>query len=160
MIEVRARYSEGPIFLGEVRYSIKDLAFDHSLNVTQSTEFPHMMRQSLTFDTLAIDCDLRTTRALYAWGYTPRAGWKKGTVGLPSIVRSGQVLVEIDEPVQKGEVIQIADRESTVMKFDRSSGWFECSAGLADQGVEIAANTIIGLKGDEIVALWLRPRFV
>ncbi len=159
VVAARFRYQEGPIFQEKVEYILEDRAFDHSLNILYPLADLYRERGSLALDTLAIDYAVPSMRLLYVWGYAPREAWRRLRVTLPPNVKSGQVFVELDRVIQRGQVVQLGDRLSTSMKFDKRTGWFECSIGDSDRGIEFAENTIAGLHGDELVAVWLRPEF-
>jgi len=97
---------------------------------------------------------------LYVSGYCPYQEWQKTPLVVPAYLSAGLVLVSPEpKSVPSGTSIGINDLNSRWYVYVNVEGWI-CIGDPADRGdqaVEFAPNCVAVLKGDFLVALWLKP---
>jgi hypothetical protein len=117
-------------------------------------------RTSLAIDSLQLEAGVGTGELLYAWGYCPTSAWTPLSLK-PSPSKKGKVFVEVDPPLE--EAISVSISRSVVWSygFDRESGWVCIFLSLSplESLIEIAEGVLIGLIGENINSVWLRPDF-
>jgi hypothetical protein len=117
---------------------------------------------SLAFTTLQIEVGIERRELLYPWGLFPNTRWQIGHLSLP-VFQNGRVRV-ISEGIelQSGVSISIPNCVAWPIVWDRVSGWICFGLALSSNSVaiEYAKGAAVVIAGDQIVALWLRPKFV
>jgi hypothetical protein len=99
-------------------------------------------------------------QVLYVDGYCPHQGWQHTSLRVPTYVSAGLIVVSPDpKSVQSGTAIGLNDLSTRWSVHVSREGWV-CIGDPAehgDQAVEFAPNCVAVLKGDSLIALWLRP---
>ena len=123
----------------------------------------HPASAALTVDrTLQIEFLVDSGCLLYAWGYLPEESWQADNAQLPlDRVRPGMIFAtEVDDPVIAG-VGYSTNLDTTPTRYLKKSGHLIIGdPNTADNLVEIASNTIIGLKGDQLSCVILKPEML
>lgn len=117
---------------------------------------------SLIVEYLRIDVAVEGGVGLFVWGYHPRSIWTTG-VAAPARLRPGSVSAAADGVFTPGVSERLVEAGEWNTVFDSQSGWVRVTADLNsqdDQIVEIADQTGLGLIGDQLNSIWLRPTFV
>jgi hypothetical protein len=97
---------------------------------------------------------------LYVDGYCAYQGWLHTPLRVPTHISAGLVLVSPEpKSVQSGTGIGLNDLSCRWPVHVNAEGWVCIGdpAAHGDQAVEFASNCVAVLKGDSMVALWLRP---
>ena len=114
---------------------------------------------SLSIGTLQIEVDVASGRVLYVWGLHPHGRWQEGHA-VPNDVIRGGVQVLADPPLVSGVSLAVAAAGEWVTTHDPVSGWVHVyPLDWAGDGVqvEVADDTLLGIEGDRLTSLWLKP---
>lgn len=123
----------------------------------EALDAPRQTAPLVVSKTLSLEFNVATGRILYLWGYSPKETWKKGEVSDPSPAK-GAVFVEFDDrKPEPGVGIDVDTLFDVQEVFDANTGWVLIGVHNADQAVEIATGIVLGLDGDKLVAVWLKP---
>ena len=116
---------------------------------------------SIVVETLQIEVNAFDGEALHVWGYHPAADWSAHSL-LPVDPRPGAVFIADDQAFISGVSIGLAEVGEWTTAHDEKSGWVRVTPDLAvddEQVVLIATGTCLGLIGDQLNSIWVRPRF-
>ena len=97
---------------------------------------------------------------LYVDGYCPYQGWLQTPLDVPAYTSAGLILISPEpESVPSGTAVGLNDLSSRWQVYVNAEGWVCIGdpANHGDQAVEFASNCVAVLKGDFLVALWLKP---
>jgi hypothetical protein len=97
---------------------------------------------------------------LYVDGYCPHQGWLKTPLRVPSYINARLILVSPEpKSIRSGTGVGLNDLSSRWQVYVNAEGWVCIGDPEAhgDQAVEFAPNCVSVLRGDSMVALWLRP---
>jgi hypothetical protein len=96
----------------------------------------------------------------WPWGLHSHKGlWVRDRLA-PISVYPGRVKVLFDHEPIIGASQSLTDKAPVLTTYDSDSGWVRLSWGphrTADDYIEFAENTVVGLVDEELVSLWLRP---
>ena len=99
-------------------------------------------------------------QVLYVDGYCPYQGWQQTSLRVPAYVSAGLFMVSPDPmDVQSGTAIRLNDLDTSWPVHVNAEGWV-CIGDPSDHGdvaAEFSPNCVAVLKGDALIALWLRP---
>ncbi len=99
-------------------------------------------------------------RVLYVDGYCPYQGWQQTKLSPPAYSSAGLVVTDPNpKSVPSGTAVGINDLSSRWSVFVNPMGWV-CIGDPADHGdkaIEFAPSSVVVLRGDQLIALWLHP---
>ena len=163
MTELRFEVKPGAPFPGSPVYSRSEHSFDFepaSREQLREITFEDGVT-SVVVETLQIEINVRDGRALHVWGYHPATNWSAQSLSPPS-VHAGEVFVVDDRAFISGVSIGLAEIGEWSTGFDEASGWVRVAPDLNiddEQVVLIATDTCLGLIGDKLNSIWVRPTF-
>jgi hypothetical protein len=98
---------------------------------------------------------------LCVWGHGAREFWLESTLGVPAFV-DRQIQLTNFLPLSPDVRLQEIDSGRLAFAFDSKNGWLRisCKDRASKTFVRIADGVAIGLDGDRLASLWLRPTFV
>jgi hypothetical protein len=114
---------------------------------------------SLALDTLQIEVDIGSGRALFVWGLHPRSQWNASHLPRPRF-NTGRVQVSCFPGLQRGVTIEIPSTSSWSTIYDSETGWVRIGpVGLSEDSelVLIATDTLLGLGDGCLTSVWLNP---
>ncbi len=153
----------GPILKGEAQYVTAESSFDFERGTPTGVDDGGLAGfTSLLVGTLQIEVDIERRTALHVWGYHPRETWVFG-VAVPSPFHSDEVVITSDNNLIPGVSLALAEIGEWTTTYDKNSGWvYVCANPLLkdDQTVLIATNTLLGLIGDSLNSIWIKPVFL
>lgn len=137
------------------------LGFDAGVPDTISDRVATGGVASVVVRTLQIDVAVESGEALFVWGYHPHTNWREGPA-VPVDPQPGAVVVTMDGPFLADVGYTIPGSDSWATVHDPKSGWLRVRSadGAEDeQVVLIAEETGLGLIGDQVNSIWVRPDF-
>jgi hypothetical protein len=155
------KYDCAPLH-GEVVYRAYEYSFDFKVKSESELALRAGSKgtTSLVVGTLQIEVGIETGAALFVWGlHSHSTQWRQ--VRLPRVSsQKGCVKVEFDEEPVIGVSQGLAEVGEWQTTYDEDTGWICVSANehdVAENYVEFADNTIVGLADEKLVSVWLRP---
>jgi hypothetical protein len=98
---------------------------------------------------------------LCAWGHSSRELWIESTFTTPTF-HDRQIRLTNFLPLSPDRTLQEIDSGLLSFDYDSNNGWLRvsCSERASTIFIRIAHGVGIGLDGDRLVSIWLRPTFV
>jgi len=139
-------------------------------NIEFDFVFPNNARRNavtaplIIAEVLSLEFDIKSGRVLYVWGYGPNSSWKAGDVHKPTPT-SGSVFVNLDSiladnaslPVDSSVGIPLSPLDKAELVFDKKTGWFRVGEGNTESLIQIADGIILGIEGDRLTTVLLKP---
>ena len=155
-------FREGTPVEGILEYRARDYAFAFlpSDPAALRTLVGDQGTTSLVFGSVQVEVSVDSGRCLFAWGYSPRQGWRPGSIsGLPD-VRSGACFTS-GVLLRPGVSIGVIGSTDILVSHDAESGkvWLRSKNGEpAKTAVEIAEGVAVLIAADSRpVGLLLQP---
>lgn len=145
-------YSE-QIIEGVLIYRAYEYSFDFLSNHRSGDVYILIRYLQLTFDS-------SDNRLLTVWGVNPTNVWKKKKLLIP-VFNKGIVKVRDDYEYQSSIAYRFEEFDRWETYFDEKSGWV-CvgNYNLKGDAIMFAQNIGVVLLNNEIVSLWLKPKFI
>lgn len=115
---------------------------------------------SVSANEVQLEMDLDTGRLLYAWGLCPHMGWQDTDASPIGRLVDGQVFALKSKPILGASYPISPSRERWRVMANRALGWVILTSPTntgPEVLVRIADGCILGLKGTELVSLWIHP---
>ena len=110
--------------------------------------------------TLQLEVAIDSGSVLYPWGYHPRASRRSGRVPNPLARGAGLTLVPRHQ-LRPGVSLDVTGGARWATVYDDDSGWIGIHALDAAEPQDLvlfAAGAVAGLRGGQLVGLWLHPQ--
>ncbi|MCJ0906510.1 hypothetical protein [Rhodococcus sp. ARC_M6] len=162
MSAVKFECYSGAIFPFVPVYCRNEFSFDvQNIEIARSLGYSIDGTSSIQISFLQISVDVKTGRALHVWGYHPNLDWKEGPA-LPSKMKSGEIRVNSEPPLEPGISPRFIDHEAIETIFDARSGWVRVTRNNDQEDDEIwefCTGTAFGSREDKLHSIWIRPKF-
>lgn len=160
-VKFTVRYDLTPV-AGRLVYVAKDYA----LNFLPSSPSDFRKRRgelgefTVGIDTLQLVAGVETRQLVSLWGLFPRPGWKPAQIDRPP-ARPGGVTVELGREPENADY-GILGTQDWPRYFDQRSGWVMAGdpSDPATERVEFVQGSILAIRREQPVAIWLHPEFV
>lgn len=153
-------YKAGEPIRGRLKYNSEDKSLDFDAeDITFSPQGKEPEAALLVSHYLQIEFWASNGRLLYAWGYDPEEAWIKvpaGTLELPK-VKTGEVYVLGIEDVNPGMGYDTDLKLTRTQHYEKSGHLLIGDLNIAQSFIEIATNTIVGLKNGQLCCIVLKP---
>jgi len=150
---------EGDLIYVEHEHSVDFIPVSESELIERS---PTRGGTSILLGTLQIEVDIPSATLLYPWGQFPRGHWKKARIEPTGFGEGGIRIANTEDLELKPAVsLEVWPEDECSTLFDPTTGWL-CVTTKKFEGlklVEFARGAVIGLDGNEMNALWLKPHF-
>lgn len=159
MSRMIVRYEPGPALNGSLVYDDSEYSFRYE------ADLPELRGRvggggvtSITVGTLQVEVDVDSGQALFVWGLHPRAQWTEARLAPPR-AQPGLVFFESASPFHEGVSISEAGVGVWSTQYDSETGWVRVAPDLRpdEAQIMIADGVVVGVLGDELHSLWLRP---
>lgn len=137
----------------EVQYFISEKSFDCHPSVNADINI------AMAYLNLGIDSEDMHVKCF--WGFSPREGWKKVNLSVPT---AGEGELRLAEELEAGFTWRIDKNKMWESCFDKKSGWYCIGNPRAEEGdeaVKVIENLITVVDNtNELKAVWVQPVFV
>ena len=154
------QYQQGERVDGHLAYVEQDRAVDFDPDDKSYAPSSHVPTAALVVGkTLQIEFRVDDGRLLYAWGYLPKESWQRASAPthLGTVTRGRVFVRQLDNAITPGAGYPTDLQDVPVLYHEATSLLTFGNLQEADKLVEIATGTVIGLKGNQLCCVVLKP---